>query len=714
VKGGHGKRISTNYVMITRVTPSDDAGATRKLGASSLLEQANAAYDAGDYPRALSLFDEAIASGVDTEVVHNNRAAALDALGRFEEATEGYRAATKRSPGYELAWHNLGNCLFARGLFEEAAESYRKASSLNPSRVQNLAGMANAYSKLGKTRRAKAVVDKMFDSGLRDPALHLMAAEILLDLGFYNEAADACRENMRLRGDSPEAMSLLGTAYHESGNFAMAVQSFEKALEMAPNNKEILNNMGYSLFCAGFLDPALAAFDRALAIDPGYKHAWYNKGYAYHGAERLGEAVECYRKALEIDARDRVLWNNLGNALYNLGRFADSVPLFVEALRVDPDYEIAWNNIGNALEKMGMWAEAIPFHERSLEIRPDFDYALYAKGMCLSMTGRPEEGYDLILESIALNPDYDEAWKAKSRVARMLGRWDEALSAIEEALAVNPGYADGWADRGDILTSMGDLLAAEASYRTSLNLFPPMRSGSQGESAQLRRKAEVLLRLGRFSEAVSLLCDAMTSRTFDPGIAIDCIKLLRVSSQMPIPEGLMHALESVSDTGVLLDYTELLLDRGMHDEALVVLERVSVTEPHRGRASYLEARAYARAGLPEEEVEALLSGVSTAAAHRLRGELAEVKGEFSAAEAEYMKAVELEPSDYTSSEAIARVRLRLGRPRDALEAARTALGIDPTEPGAIGLIRRAQMALAGGGPAREDEEPAVGKEGGQG
>lgn len=693
--------------MVTRVTPSEDSGATRKLGASALLEQANAAYDAGDYPRALSLFDEAIASGVDTEVVHNNRAAVLDALGQYERATEGYREATKRSPRYELAWHNLGNCLFARGLFEDAIDAYRRAADLDPSRVQNLAGLANSYSKLGKARRAKAVVDRMFNSGSRDPALHLLAAEILLDLGFYDEAADACRESMRLRGDSAEAMSLLGTAYHESGNFAMAVQSFEKALAMSPNNKEILNNMGYSLFCAGFLDPAIAAFDRALAIDPGYKHAWYNKGYAYHGAERLKEAVECYRKALEIDDRDRVLWNNMGNALYNLGRFADSIPLFVDALKVDPDYEIAWNNIGNALEKMGMWAEAIAFHERSLEIRPDFDYALYAKGMCLSMTGRPEEGYDLILESIALNPDYDEAWKAKSRVAKTLGRWDEALNAIEEALAVNPGYADGWADRGDILSAMGDLLGAEASYRTSLNLFPPMRSGSQGESAQLRRKADVLLRLGKFGEAISLLCDAMVSRSFDPGIGSDTIRLLRMSSQTPIPDGLRAALESVTDTNVLLDYSELLLDRGMHDEALVILEKVAVTEACQARVSYLEARAYARAGLPEEEVEALLSGLSSAAVHRLRGELAEARAEFSTAEAEYMKAIEEEPSDYTSSESLARVRLRLGRPKEALEAARMALGIDPTEPGAIGLVKRAHMAIAGA-PGSHGEEGTSG------
>jgi len=674
------------------LTPSEDAGTTRKLSPSALVEQANAAYDAGDFSRALMLFDEAISSGVDNEVVQNNRGAALDAMGMYEDATESYRASAERSPKYELAWHNLGNCLFSRGLYEDAAEAYRKASALNPTRVQNLAGLANSYSKLGRTRRAKAAVKRLMAEGSADPSVRLTAAEILLDLGLSHEAADVCNEHLRLRGDSLEALTMLGTAQHESGDFARAVQAFEKALKLSPNNKELLNNLGYSLFCAGFLEPALASFDKALAIDPGYKHAWYNKGYSLHGAERLNEAVECYRRALEIDSQDKVLWNNLGNALYNLGMFGESIPRFVEALQVDPDYEIAWNNIGNALEKMGMWSEAIPFHERSLEIRPDFDYALYAKGMCLSMTGRPEEGYDLILESLALNPDYDEAWKAKSRVARQLGRWDESLNAIEEALATNPAFADGWADRGDILSAMGDLPGAEASYRTALIHFPPMRNGSQGESAMLRRKASVLLRLGRFDESVKLLADAVSSRKYDPGTMSDYIGGLRMSSKAEMPDLLRAVMDDVDDPAILLDYSELLLDRGMHDEALRTLERLSSSEEHKERVANIEARAYASAGIPEDEVSALLSGLSSSAASRLRGELAEAKGDLAAAEAEYSRSLESEPSDYSAAESLARVRLRLGRPRDALDAARTALGIDPTEPGAIALLREAHEA----------------------
>ncbi|MGD9963358.1 MAG: tetratricopeptide repeat protein [Thermoplasmata archaeon] len=685
------------------MTPKEDSGDRKRPDRSPLLERANAAYDAGDHLRALSLFDEVIEAGMDNEVVHNNKGAALDALGMYERATESYRAAVRRAPGYELAWHNLGNCLYSRELYEEAAEAYGKASSLNPSRLENFAGLANSYSKLGKVRRTKAALKRLVEAGPSSGPVRLMAAEIFLDLGLSVDAVDMCLEHIRLQGESTQALSVLGTAYHEAGDFAHAAQTFEKALTMSPNNKELLNNLGYSLFCAGFLEPALSAFDKSLAIDPGYKHAWYNKGYSLHGAERLAEALECYEKALEIDPMDRVLWNNYGNALYNLGRFEESIPKFVEALRVDPDYEIAWNNIGNALEKIGMWLEAIPFHDRSLEIRPDFDYALYAKGICLSMTGRPEEGYDLVLESITLNPDYDEAWKARSRIARQLGRWDEALSSIEESLAVNPGYADGWADRGDILSATGDLVGAEASYRTALRHFPPMRNGSQGESAMLRRKAEVLLRLGRFEEAFYLLGDAMTARAYDPGIASEFIRGLKLSSSTPIPEGLHSAMERTDDPDVLLDYCELLLDRGRHDDALKVLEGLPEAGEHAERAAYLEAQAYWRAGLPEDEVLGLLSGMSCELVCKFRGELAEAHGDMAKAESEYAQLLESRPNDYQAAESLARVRLRLGNAKGALDAARTALGIDSSEPGAAALVRRANDAIRRGGSDKAPE-----------
>jgi len=224
----------------------------------------------------------------------------------------------------------------------------------------------------------------------------------------------------------------------------------------------------------------------------------------------------------------------------------------------------------------------------------------------------------------------------------------------------------------------------------------------------LRRKAEVLLRLGRFEEAFHLLGDALTARTFDSGIATEFIRGLRLSSNTPIPDGLQLAMTRTDDPNVLLDYCELLLERGLHDEALKVLEGMSDVESHRERVSYLEACAYWRAGIPEEEVQALLSGLSGPSASKLRAELAEARGDMATAEAEYAHALELKPSEYQVAEALARVRLRLGKPKEALEAARTALGIDPSEPGAVALVKRAGEAVRakdkGAGPGHEGKE----------
>ena len=678
------------------MTQQDSAKASDVEGSAALLERANSAYDAGEHARALAIFNELISSGFDNEVVYNNRGACLDAMGWSEEASASYRMAVTKSPRYELAWHNLANCLSSRGLHAEAADAYRRAAKLNPSRVANLAGLASSHAKLGRRRRTRSAVRRLVAAAGKDRSVLLLGAEILLDLGAGPEAADVCSEHIRLEGESLDSLVMLGTAYHEAGSFDQAVQAFERALAFAPGSKELLNNLGYSQFCAGRMDEALRSYDRALEVDPGYKHAWYNKGYSLHGAERLTEALDCYKRSLEIDPNDRVLWNNFGNALYNLGRFDESIPKFVEALGVDPDYEIAWNNIGNALEKMGLWEDAIPFHDRSLDIRPDFDYALYAKGMCLSMTGRPEEAYDLIVESIAINPDYEDAWKARSRVARQLGRWDDALHSIEESLAVNPSFADGWADRGDILAATGDLPGADLSYRTALACSQPMLNGSQGETAQQRRKAEVLMRLGRFGEAVALLEDMALKRPFDLGVLEDFTKALRLVKDRPVPEPYVRSMEGVKDPDVLIGYGEMLIERGLNDDALAVLERLSAEGAHSERVVYLEAHAYASAGIPEEEVLDMLSGLPGPDASRFRGELAEARGDLGAAEAEFIKVLESRPSDYTAAEALARTRMRLGRPSDALAAARLAHGIDPTEPGAMALIRQANTAIARG------------------
>ena len=642
-----------------------------------VFSEANEEYDAGNYQKALELFDQAIDEGVGNEVVWNNRGAALDALARHEEATESYRKAALINPSYELAWHNLGNSLFIQELFGQAAHAYSKAAAENPKRMENWSGLAAAYSNAGKTKKARAAISEMDVFAKADASALLLQADLYLEAGFPELAAGRSRAYISRSPAAVDGYAHLGGAEHETGDYNHAIETFEQALKFAPGDKEIWNNLGYTYFCAGHLTRAVECFDKALEIDPRYKNAWYNKGYAYHGADMLEDAVMCYEKALLEDSLDRVLWNNLGNALYNLGRYVESIPKFVEAIGVDPDYEIAWNNIGNALEKTGAYAEAIPYHERSLDISPGFDYALYAKGVCKANTGDPEGGYDLVLESIALNPSYDEAWKARSTIATQIGRLDEALWSIEEALTLNPEFDQGWTQRGEILLLIGDAEGAHASFEMALRCLENVRLDVASGPTTLVRRGELLARLGRFEEAlVNYETAALTGKN-TPSL-YKVIELSRFLERQELPRGLKDIITRLAVPKLDLAYASYLLDTHKAEEAEKALERIKADKGMEGELMLLKARARAILKDAEGAAEALSSDEDGGAnAHILKAELSEGLGNFEKAAKDYAAALDHSPSNALAATALAWTQLRLKKFKAAIDSADLAIGIDP-------------------------------------
>ncbi len=659
------------------MTESELSDQTEPTPGQRLFTEANEEYDAGNYERALELFDLSIDQGVGNEVVWNNRGAALDALARHVEATDSYRKASRINPKYELAWHNLGNSLFIQELFDQAAAAYAKAAASNPNRKENWSGLAASYSSAGKNKRAKAAIIELDKFCSDDPSTLLLQSDLYLEAGYPDEASDCARAYIAKFPAAVEGYAHLGGAEHEMGDYNHAIETFEKGLKLTPSDKEIWNNLGYTYFCAGHLTRALECFDRALEIDPRYKNAWYNKGYAYHGADMLEDAVICYEKALLEDARDRVLWNNLGNALYNLGRYAESIPKFVEAIRVDADYEIAWNNIGNALEKMAHYAEAIPFHERSLEISPQFDYALYAKGVCKANTGDPEAGYDLVLESIALNPSYDEAWKARSTIATQMGRMDEALWSIEEALTLNPEFDQGWAHRGEILLAIGDTEGAHASFEMALRCLEEIRLDVASGVSVLLRRGDLLARLGRFEEAlVNYETAGLTGKS-----AISLMKVLELSKflgRAELSRGVKAEILKSRLPKLELAYASFLLDEGEPAEAKNVLKGVEADKDTIEELSFLRARACALASDAEGAAEALVANRNDGTERLLlHGEVSEVRGDLAKAALDYASVLMRMPSNAIAATALAHTQLRLKKYKEAIESADLAIGIDP-------------------------------------
>lgn len=78
-----------------------------------------------------------------------------------------------------------------------------------------------------------------------------------------------------------QAWVTLGNDYFDSNNPQKAVQAYAKALELNPNDPNVLTDQGVMFRALGFFDKALANFEKANKISPQHLQSLYNAGIVY-------------------------------------------------------------------------------------------------------------------------------------------------------------------------------------------------------------------------------------------------------------------------------------------------------------------------------------------------------------------------------------------------------------------------------------------------
>jgi len=158
---------------------------------------------------------------------------ALDQLPEFEEI---------RSSGLELAAN-----LVLEHKYDLAKEIFAKLLELRPDDVEVMTLHANIFFLEGKFLEA----ERWFDQALV------------------------------LNPNYPLALYLLGTLYHEKGDYKKAIHMFETALKQFPEQQkqdiaDTYQNLGCSLWAVGGRDEALKAWKSCLKYNPKQKTAKEN------------------------------------------------------------------------------------------------------------------------------------------------------------------------------------------------------------------------------------------------------------------------------------------------------------------------------------------------------------------------------------------------------------------------------------------------------
>jgi tetratricopeptide (TPR) repeat protein len=293
--------------------------AIRALSSDQYLQTGTLYSQLGQDKRALAEFDRAAQKGSTGATLEYQRAAALDKLGRSQEAEQILKNLTVTSPDPD-SLNLLAHIAKNNQEFELAMRSLKQAAKLAPDREDNYLDFSTFCADSENFPLALEAAEIGLEHVPNSYRLTVQKAAVLEKLARLDEAEEFLKKAVTLQDDNEVALLSLAVVQSHAEKFQDSVDTLTAAIQKYPDNFYMHYHLGVVLLLIEQRDAAKdansrqaeRAFRAAIKLNPSFSDSYYQLSKVYMSkSPKLAE--ENLIACLRIDP------NHVG-AEYTLGR----------------------------------------------------------------------------------------------------------------------------------------------------------------------------------------------------------------------------------------------------------------------------------------------------------------------------------------------------------------------------------------------------------
>lgn len=273
---------------------------------------------------------------------------------------------------------NVGSAISRQGGLPFAQSHLQLAHFLDPKSGVTLLSLANVYEGQDRYERANDYYSKITSDG---PYGRRAQLEISMNLNQMDMVDESIESLSNLVAEDPDDLSTIsalsriysqhekylpvtkllnnaipriasiqpihwslfyrrGIAFERTDQWEKAEADFRKALELSPNQADVLNYLGYSWIDKGInLEEGLDMIHKAVELRPNSGFIIDSLGWAFYRLERFEDAVKELESAIRFMPTDPVLNDHLGDAYWKVGRKLEGTFQWRHALGNQPTDE---------------------------------------------------------------------------------------------------------------------------------------------------------------------------------------------------------------------------------------------------------------------------------------------------------------------------------------------------------------------------------------
>jgi len=354
-----------------------------------------------DYQGAFNALEMALDQGYETSELYTKMGWALTRLEENETAITVYSKAIELDPLVEENWRERGWSNYALGNYEAAIEDFEKTIELNPEDASPYWGKASSYRSMGKSGEALQFLTSAIESFPGKPGLYNARGWVYFeDFEEYELAISDLSTAIELHPEGPYNYYFRGYIFQHAGRVDEARVDFEKVMELTGEDPSFEYhsfvaqwlaeyeaavveeseqwtadqwvNSGWEYLDDGDYEAAMKSFDRALELNPEDGQAWWGRALVQRAQGEYQASVQALGEAIEMAPNLGGLYVDRGWIYFEqFGEVEQALDDFTKAINVQPLEAGFYFQRGLIYQYIGKVAEAREDYERYMRIATD-------------------------------------------------------------------------------------------------------------------------------------------------------------------------------------------------------------------------------------------------------------------------------------------------------------------------------------------------------
>ncbi|MFW6065427.1 MAG: DUF6584 family protein [Planctomycetota bacterium] len=418
------------------------------------------------------------------------------------EAISHLREVCRRKPDHLAGRLAVASAYLEEGDADKAVENLQIAHQNHPGEPPILFALGFCHEKRQDLKQAA----DYYRHAIRQDGGFLVARERLAAVAvILKDTDEAIRQYLALREARPEkawVRCALAHLYYRGGQYDLAVDEFETAIALEPENWALMDDEVESLVSQGQLreaierlhvlideqpnqadlhvrladvysrvgddDAAMKHYLMAIDLEPNYLEGLVKLGTHQLIFGRWEEAAELFHRAADLSDQVLLSYIGLGVAQAAAGRQGDAINSFDLAAAIEPNSTVLLAEMARLQLKVALADEfaksfetgsptavsaselssdhllymQIERHGEEVRRHPNHPDLRYRYGVLLRAEGRHGEALEQFEKAVDLNPAYVQAIMKLGLTRQELGMVDEAVETYRMALEIRPDYVD--------------------------------------------------------------------------------------------------------------------------------------------------------------------------------------------------------------------------------------------------------------------------------